>query len=122
MHSFYPTPTRGIGNPPKINDFRAPSTGAPTRRTLRNAYLSMVSEGAYSPAGSAAAKKEPPSGTHESLGLLEHGRPRKSIRRWYVLAMRTRRARKSETEERERDEGRAARGRRRNTRDEEHTR
>ena len=90
MHRFSPTPTRGIGNQQKKHDFRAPRTGAQARRILRNAYLSMVSEGAHSPAGGAAAKKEPPSGTHGSLCLFEHGRPRKSIRRWYVFAMRTR--------------------------------
>ena len=29
----------------KINDFRAPGTGAPARRTFKNAYLSMVLKG-----------------------------------------------------------------------------
>ena len=89
MHRFSLTLPRRYRNQSKINDFRAPSTDAQARRTLINVYLSMVSEGDHSPTRIAAAKKEPPSGTHGSLCLFEHGRPRKSIRRCYVLAMRT---------------------------------
>ena len=74
----------------KIIDFLVPSTDAQARRTFRNAYLCMVSEGARSPAENAAAKKGGPSGTHGSLCLFDHGRPRKFIRRYCVFAMRTR--------------------------------
>ena len=49
------------------------------RRTLRNAYLSMVSEGARSPAENAAAEKRGPSGTHCRVGVIEHGRPRSDL-------------------------------------------
>ena len=63
----------------KNNDFRAPGTGAPARRTFKNAYLSMVFKGAGAPAVAAAAKKGAPSGTQESLCVLEHVRPRESL-------------------------------------------
>ena len=59
------------------------------RRTLGNAYLSMVSEGARSPAENAAAKKKPPSGTLERVGVIEHGRTRQTIRRCYVSHLRS---------------------------------
>ena len=75
---------------PRKKDFRDPSTGARARRTLQNTYLCMLSEGARAPAGAAAAKKEAPSGTHESLGLFEHGRPRKFARRSCDFLLRTR--------------------------------
>ena len=59
----------------KIKDFRAPGTGAPARRTFKNAHLSMVFKGAGAPAVAAAAKKGAPSGTRGSLCVLEHVRP-----------------------------------------------
>ena len=59
--------------------FEPPATGAPARRTLRNAYLSMVFKGARAPAGAAAAKKGAPAGTHEREALFEHARPHKSL-------------------------------------------
>ena len=49
----------------------------------------MVSEGARSPAVTAAAKKEPPSAKHERVCVFEHGRPRNFIGRCYVLALQT---------------------------------
>ena len=73
----------------KNKPFPPLAAAAEARRTLGNAYLSMVSEGARSPARIAAAKKEPPSGTHGRVGVFERGRPRKTIRRCYVLALRT---------------------------------
>ena len=68
-----------MANQGKTKDFRAPGTGAPTRRTFKNAYLSMVFKGARAPAGAAAAKKGAPSGTQERVGLFEHVRPCKSL-------------------------------------------
>ena len=70
------------------------STGYRGRRWYRSAAdrckARECSEGDRSPPVTAAAKKEPPSANHERVGVFEHGRPRKSIRRCYVLAMRTR--------------------------------
>ena len=90
MHRFHHTLTRRYRNQRKINDFRAPSTGVHARSTFENAYPSTLFKGALSPAENAAAKKRGPSGTHGSLCLFEHGRPRKFIRRYCVFAMRTR--------------------------------
>ena len=50
----------GDGKSMKKKDFRGPSTGARARRTLENAYLCMLSDGARAPAGAAAAKKKTP--------------------------------------------------------------
>ena len=88
--SFSSLFSSGRANQGKINDFRAPGTGAPARRTFKNAYLSMVFKGARAPAGAAAAKKGPPSATHESLVVCEHGRTRKTIVRCCVFALETR--------------------------------
>ena len=60
-------------------------------RTFKNAYLSMVFKGDRAPAGAAAAKKGPPSGTHESLGVLEHVRTHETtvllslLYYWYIV-------------------------------------
>ena len=50
----------------------------------------MVSKGARSPAGSAAAKKEPPSATHGSLVVIEHGRTHETTVRCRDPALETR--------------------------------
>ena len=50
----------------------------------------MVSEGARSPAGSAAAKKEPPSATHGSLVVIEHRRTHETIVRCSLFALQSR--------------------------------
>ena len=50
----------------------------------------MVSKGARSPAGSAAAKKEPPSVTHGSLVVIEHGRTHETTVRCRDPALETR--------------------------------
>ena len=44
--SFSSLFSSGRANQGKINGFRAPGTGAPARRTFKNAYLSMVFKGA----------------------------------------------------------------------------
>ena len=69
-------------NQSKSNAFRAPGTGAPTRRTLRNAYLSMVSEGARSPAENAAAEKgDPPGrmGAYAFSSMADHANPLEGV-------------------------------------------
>ena len=86
---FSPLLTRACEKPPQIIAFLRPTSYAQARRTLGNAYLSMVSEGARSPARIAAAKKEPPSGTLERVGVIEHGRPRQTIRRCYASHLRS---------------------------------
>ena len=88
--SFSPLLTSAQEKPLKINDFLLSTTGAHARRTLGNAFLSMVSEGGRSPAVSAAAKKEPPSAKHERVGVCEHGRTHKTTVRCYVPALQTR--------------------------------
>ena len=88
--SFSHILTSRLTNPLKINDFLLPATSAHARRTLGNAYLCMVSERDRSPAVFAVAKKEPPSATHESLVVCEHGRTHKTIVRCYVFALETR--------------------------------
>ena len=69
--SFSSIFTRGMRNQQKINDFLVPSTGAQARRTFRNAYLQRFLKALSRPHGSPRRKKRPPSGTHESLCLLE---------------------------------------------------
>ena len=63
---------------------------AEARRTLGNAYLCMVSEGDRSLPVPAAVKKEPPSATHGSLVVIEHGRTRKTAVRCRDPALETR--------------------------------
>ena len=67
----------------------APLTDAEARRTLGNAYLCMVSEGDRSPPVAAAVKKEPPSATHGSLVVIEHGRRHKTTIRCPLFALET---------------------------------
>ena len=74
----------------KINAFLLPTSYAQARRTLGNAYLSMVSEGDRSPPVTAAAKKEAPSGTHGRGVVCEQGRTRKTTVRCYVFALESR--------------------------------
>ena len=62
--SFSPLLTSTLANPLKINHFPPLATDTEARRTLKNAYLSMVSEGDRSPPVTAAVKKEASSGTH----------------------------------------------------------
>ena len=50
----------------------------------------MVSKGARSPAGSTAAKKEPPSATHGSLVVIEHRRTHETTVRCSLLALKSR--------------------------------
>ena len=76
--SFPSICSRGMENQFRSNAFRAPSTSAPTRRTLKSAYLSLVWGGALPPAVTATAKKRPPSGTQERLCLLEEVAPSKT--------------------------------------------
>ena len=49
----------------------------------------MVSKGARSPAGSAAAKKEPPSATHGSLVVCEHRRTHETTVRCSLFALKS---------------------------------
>ena len=60
------------------NTIYVAETDAKARRTRKYAYLCMVSEGDRSPPVAAAVKKEPPSATHGSLVVIEHGRTRKT--------------------------------------------
>ena len=69
--------------PPLATDAEAP-------RTLGNAHLCMVSEGDRSHPVPAAVKKEPPSATHGSLVVIEHGRTRKTAVRCRDPALETR--------------------------------
>ena len=62
----------------KNKPFPPLAADAEARRTLGNAYLCMVSEGDRSLPVPAAVKKEPPSATHGSLVVIEHGRTRKT--------------------------------------------
>ena len=66
------------------------ATDAEARRTLGNAYLCMVSEGDRSHPVAAAVKKEPPSATHGSLVVIEHGRTRKTTIRYPLFPLETR--------------------------------
>ena len=74
----------------KNKPFPPLATDAEARRTLGNAYLCMVSEGDRSPPVAAAVKKEPPSATHGSLVVIEHGRTRKTAVRCRDPALETR--------------------------------
>ena len=88
--SFFTLLTSTLANPLKINQFPPLATDTEARRTLGNAYLSMVSEGDRSPPVPAEAKKEPPSATHGSLVVCEQGRTRKTIVRCYAFALESR--------------------------------
>ena len=74
----------------KNKPFPPLATDAEARRTLGNAYLCMVSEGDRSPPVAAAVKKEPPSATHGSLVVIEHGRTRKTAVRCDDLTLASR--------------------------------
>ena len=74
----------------KNKPFPPLATDAEARRTLGNAYLCMVSEGDRSPPVAAAVKKEPPSATHGSLVVIEHGRTRKTAVRCDDLTLESR--------------------------------
>ena len=65
------------------------ATDAEARRTLGNAYLCMVSESDRSPPVAAAVKKEPPSATHGSLVVIEHGRTHKTTIKYTLFALET---------------------------------
>ena len=73
----------------KNKPFPPLAAGAEARRTLKNAYPCMVSEGDRSPPV-AAAVKEPPSATHGSLVVIEHGRTHKTTIRYPLFALETR--------------------------------
>ena len=74
----------------KNNPFPPLAADAEARRTLGNAYLCMVPEGDRSPPVAAAVKKEPPSATHGSLVVIEHGRTHKTTIRCPLFALETR--------------------------------
>jgi len=88
--SFSPLLTSTLANPLKINHFPPLATDTEARRTLGNAYLSMVSEGDRSPPVAAAAKKEPPSAKRGRVVVCEHGRTRKTTVRCCDLALESR--------------------------------
>ena len=88
--SFSPLLTSTLANPLKINQFPPLATDTEARRTFKNAYLSMGSEGDRSPPVTAAAKKEAPSGTHGRGVVCEQGRTHKTIVRCYVFALESR--------------------------------
>ena len=73
----------------KNKPFPPLATDAEARRTLGNAYLCMVSEGDRSPPVAAAVKKEPPSATHGSLVVIEHGRTHKTTIMYSLFALET---------------------------------
>ena len=70
--------------------FEPPAPARPRGAPSSTHTFSMVFKGARAPAGAAAAKKGPPSATHESLVVCEHGRTRKTIGRCCVFALETR--------------------------------
>ena len=74
----------------KNTPFPPLTTDATARRTRKDAYLCTVSEGDRSPPVPAAVKKEPPSATHGSLVVIEHGRTRKTAVRCADLALESR--------------------------------
>ena len=74
----------------KNKPFPPLAADAEARRTLGNAYLCMVSEGDRSPPVAAAVKKEPPSATHGSLVVIEHGRTHKTTIRYPLFALENR--------------------------------
>ena len=74
----------------KNKPFPPLATDAEARRTLGNAYLCMVSESDRSPPVAAAVKKEPPSATHGSLVVIEHGQTRKTTIRCPLFPLETR--------------------------------
>ena len=74
----------------KNKPFPPLAADAEARRTLGYAYLCMVSEGDRSPPVAAAVKKEPPSATHGSLVVIEHGRTHETTIRCPLFALETR--------------------------------
>ena len=88
--SFSPLLTSACEKQPQIIAFLHPTSYAQARRTLGNAYLSMVSEGDRSPPVAAAAKKEPPSAKRGRVVVCEHGRTRKTTVRCCDLALESR--------------------------------
>ena len=90
MHHFPPRLTSTLANPLQINHLPPLATDTEARRTLKNTYLSTVSEGDRTPPVTAAAKKEAPSGTHGRGVVCEQGRTRKTIVRCCVFALESR--------------------------------
>ncbi len=76
--SFPTILARGIENQPRVYDFRIPSIGVEARYIFKNTYLATFFQGALSTAVTAAAGKGAPSGTHESLCVLEGVAPSKT--------------------------------------------
>ena len=74
----------------KNTPFPPLAADAKARRTRKDAYLCTVSEGDRSPPVPAAVKKEPPSATHGSLVVIEHGRTRKTAVRCDDLTLESR--------------------------------
>ena len=89
MHHFHHN-NEALEKTIKNKPFPPLATDAEARRTLGNVYLCMVSEGDRSHPVPAAVKKEPPSATHGSLVVIEHGRTRKTAVRCDDLTLESR--------------------------------
>ena len=73
----------------KNKPFLPLAADAEARRTLGNAYLPMVLKGPRSSPVAAAVKEEPPSATHGSLVVIEHGRTHKTTIRYPLFPLET---------------------------------